>query len=367
MSDDQDFAPDTVLLIQAATSGAKLSRTLSFDDLFGYATGILNEDEASRVELVLTRSAEYRSQLSRIHQSVARLSRNTVPAIDSPSTGDSLEDQIVEAWRGMVRRLISGAVPFLEWWSKEDWDSAVDKIRGRAADAFCSAGALWQLARRPPLLTPATVRSAGGAVFEIPGISPSPRVGIQAEIDADGTLHALFTIQSGQTALHGQEIAVLYGDAGYALPIFRTRVSGREIELTLPGFGLLTGHLPGDLDGGYFSIAVGDVPPPGGEGRILAEVAGYGFPDRIQIQFTEGGRIEERLVLDVAIPSAALERYPDGILQLDLVLAPHLTLRLGQWPLSEWVDGPRRLEIELPGITDSFRAIGCVLSAEIHP
>jgi hypothetical protein len=186
-------------------------------------------------------------------------------------------------------------------------------------------------------------------------------------IEEDGSLRAKVTFAPYLEDLRGKPLVVSYGQDEMSLPIFRTEISGREIEMNLPSFGQLTGLPAGDLESTLFSILIGPLSQAEGIWRINADVLGTSFDERFQLELVEGPRIEEHLIVNVLVPSEAIAKYPGGMLQIDIQLGPDLRQRLGEWPLSDWANGSRRLVIPCPGIKESFRAFDCMLMTQIRP
>jgi hypothetical protein len=373
MSDQKDDQPglalDTWHLLAAALAGqSQTRRSIGFQDLFEYSTGQLDEERIYEVELDLSRSAEHRAQALRIHSCLQRVRRLPLASLVSTDASDPIELQVVSAWKDLLQQLIATAIPVKDWWALEDWTSALEKIRARTASALSAAGALLWLGRRAsPGYGVALARSASGVPGLVTGVPEPARITISASVDAHGSLKAVVLLHAHWEEFRGRQLVISYGAEELALPIFRTEISGREIELNLPSFGQLTGQPEGVLDSRFFSLSVGSGPQIENVWRISADVLGKGDEDRFQLELTEGPRIEEHLIINVSVPMEAIEKYPDGGLQISLLLGPDLSQQLGEWPLSDWVQGSRRLVIPCPGIKESFRAFGCVLMTQIRP
>ncbi|HLK60234.1 MAG TPA: hypothetical protein VKU00_26970 [Chthonomonadaceae bacterium] len=382
---DGPLSPGGLALLEAwiqAQSPPAEAEAPTLPMLVAYQSGMLDTDAVQAIESGLVWHRAARTLLRETRDALAAVRSMPWQEAAERAKSEDLIGQVARAWLALASAQVAEAPTARRLWQSEGlstvrrrWEEGVAEARA-AWTAFLSFGEQWRTATQ--WQPAAQVRGAEGNPHVVGTLPPGISLLAIAEIGPDGALRVTLSVRNASgapdTALSGMtaHLALRYNQQNWPLASFR--IEGDRAECILPNIGTALELPPGTLPADMLQITLGEedaitdslpLPLPA---QVL-DASGQPTDRRpALLQLWSLPHWEEGIFhLRIALPDAVRRSYADYHLQLDVVVAPRRSQRLGEWPVRAWGAEPLMLTAACPGSPTTTVAYAAILQARLHP
>lgn len=353
------------------------SRPTDTSELVYYLCQALSSADRLRVERFLIQHDGMRHRLFEIRGELDRQQSMSIRNLKQAALRDDLQGEVARAWQSLVSERLILAEETFNWWQSKEWSSAQKGLIAGLGQAQASWGALvefgrqWQAALSAPRVALARGAYETGAVIE--GKLPN---GIEAELSGEITessdLHAELKIvdasKSPSNAASGLTAKLMLRLNDERWPLEETEINGYAAEWNLPGFGKILELPKGPLPDAGFIVVIGEQTSQQEalSRTLLAEVINsqhQSLPSEFAAVEILGRPQWDNgiLSLKIVVPELTRQKYPEYTLLIEITITLNNRQRLGSWPIAEWNEHFRVLQMECPVRVPSNIPIASIL------
>ncbi len=328
------------------------------ETLVRYCAGLLTAEQTEAVEGALTAYPSARQQWIQIHKILSALQQMPLESVTKIADGDDLRAQVAQLWLGIVTARTDAVVHLPNWW--ERLQNTMAEGASLPDEVLTLLGGIWHRWTTVLRVPSVALARAGdrARVLLAEGLPQDVQVTVDRfEVTQEGRLYLRLVVQQydgfPSEQLSGVAITVYVDLGGESAPLVQDFIRGSTYEVSLPIPSFSVSPPAGEIPQGQLTIALGDLPPLTGGGRVNIPLeVEEGSPVWAQVQGLPecvNGQIRVRLFLSEEVRQS----YAAHKLAMDLLLTPLAWQRLGEWQISAWQEGYRELTAFVPGIPDS--------------